>query len=333
VTVDPLRYLDAATVERLLPAAPALVELAELALRSLGGGAEMPPKAVLDGGPAGSFAQALPARLRAAAVPGDGAAHDLLGLKWIAGSAANRAAGLPAMTAVIVLNDPVTGLPQAILEGDAITAARTAALSAVAVRLLLRPVAGRRVVVVLVGAGVQARAHARLIAAAAGELEVVVHDRHPDRAAALVEALRDVPGIGAAMAVDDPRRDLRRADVIVTATTVGASEPVLRAADLGGEALVLPVDYAAYVTADVARSATAFVVDDRDAFAANRASGRLAGWPDPTATFAELLLAPAPRPAGLVVALHQGPGVADLIVADAVLQRAILEGAGQQLER
>lgn len=332
---DTLTWLDAETVQRLLPPPSALVALAEIALRSIASGAEMPPKAVLDGGQGRSFAQALPARLSAAALPGGGVERDLLGLKWIAGSASNRAAGLPAMAALIVLNDPLTGSPQAIFDGGAITAARTAALSTAAIRLLRPDAASGGIVLVLVGAGVQARAHAALVAAVVGDVEVVVHDRHPERASALTEAMRRWPGVAGAAAADDPRAALRRADVVITATTVGSAEPVVGPDDLSPEALVVPVDYGAYIRAGVVESAATFVVDDRRAFEANRASGRLAGWPDPTATFAELLAEPEPVPGapGLAVALHQGPGVADLIVADAVLQRAIHEGAGLQLAR
>src|SRR3712207_4217102 len=132
-----LRYLDAAAVAASLPGPSELVELGALALRSLEGGAQVPPKAAVTD-PAGTFAHAMPAHLAAAAVPGGGGAADLLGMKWIAGSSANRSRDLPAMSALIVLSDPPTGLPLAILEGGAITAWRTAALSGVAIRLLVR---------------------------------------------------------------------------------------------------------------------------------------------------------------------------------------------------
>ena len=83
-------------------------------------------------------------------------------------------------------------------------------------------------------------------------------------------------------------------------------------------------------------SAATFVVDRRSELEANRRSGRLAGWPDPTATLGELLLdgvGPSERAPGLAVALHQGPGIADVIVADAVLRRAIAIGEGIELSR
>ena len=44
-------------------------------------------------------------------------------MKWVAGFAANNAVGLPAINAVVVLNDAATGLPTAILDGGPITGA------------------------------------------------------------------------------------------------------------------------------------------------------------------------------------------------------------------
>ena len=67
----------------------------------------------------------------------------------------------PTHQAVIVAFDPATGSPAALLDGEAITAARTAAGSALATDLLARNDAKSLVVI---GTGVQARAHLRAVA-------------------------------------------------------------------------------------------------------------------------------------------------------------------------
>jgi ornithine cyclodeaminase/alanine dehydrogenase-like protein (mu-crystallin family) len=67
---------------------------------------------------------------------------------------------LPSHQAVIVVFDPANGMPLALMDGTAITAARTAAGSALATRLLARPDAG---VLAVLGTGVQARSHLRAV--------------------------------------------------------------------------------------------------------------------------------------------------------------------------
>ena len=61
-----------------------------------------------------------------------------LGMKWVSYSPGNLARGVPDASAIIILNDPDTGLPAAILAGMGITLARTAAGAAVAARHLAR---------------------------------------------------------------------------------------------------------------------------------------------------------------------------------------------------
>jgi ornithine cyclodeaminase/alanine dehydrogenase-like protein (mu-crystallin family) len=336
----PMRYLDAAAVRASLPTVHELVDLAEVALRSLVAGAEVPERAALPASPAGVFAGAMPARLTAIHLAGGGAERDLLGMKWISGGVSNRARGLPALASLIVLNDPSTGVLTAIVDGDAVTAARTAALSGVAVRLLVhrdRMPAARRAV--LIGAGVQAKAHAGMLGALLPGVALAIHDRHPERAEAVAAEAAGLEGVSETIATSDPSKALREADVVVTATSLaGRPEPGagLGPGDVAAPALVLPVDYAAYVSAELVRTATTFLVDHVATFEANRRSGRLVGWPDPSGSLGELLIAgyePASRPPGLAVALHQGPGVADVIVADAVLRRATALGLGLVLER
>src|SRR6478672_13098378 len=106
--------------------------LAEQTMTALVADAELPPKIGVHPRPDGSFAHAMPASLRPAG-PGSSVADDLLGIKWVTGFAGNRSVGMPAIHALIVLSDPATGVPQAILDGGAITAERTAAVSGVAI--------------------------------------------------------------------------------------------------------------------------------------------------------------------------------------------------------
>ena len=100
------------------------------------------------------------------------------------------------------------------------------------------------------------------------------------------------------------------------------------------DALVVPVDYATYCSAEVARDAALFLVDERDQFVANRDAGQFDDYPDPAATIGEALLRAIPRPpAGRVVATHLGVGLADVVFGSAILDRARAMGLGVALPR
>jgi len=123
--------------------------------------------------------------------------------------------------AVICCFDPDTGTPLALMDGTHITAARTAAGSALATRLLAR--AGSRVVTVI-GTGVQARSHAEALIRLPDIELVQIAGRNPARAQALAEDLR-AAGIDAT-SIASVEEAVRSADVVCAATH--AAEPVVR---------------------------------------------------------------------------------------------------------
>ena len=120
------------------------LELAERTMVALVADAELPPKIAVHPRPEGSFGHAMPAHLRGA--DPDGGA-DLVGMKWIAGFPGNRARGLPALHGLVLLADPTTGVPIAILDAGPITAERTAAVSGVAIARFAPRIEGRPPVV------------------------------------------------------------------------------------------------------------------------------------------------------------------------------------------
>jgi alanine dehydrogenase len=127
----------------------------------------------------------------------------------------------PTHQALLCCFDPETGTPLAIMDGTHVTAVRTAAGSALASRLLARPSAS---VVAIIGTGVQARAHARLLARAAGVQVIRVAGRNPLRVQHLVDELvaADIPAEAAA-SIEDA---VRSADIVCAATHT--DRPVVR---------------------------------------------------------------------------------------------------------
>ncbi len=125
------------------------------------------------------------------------------------------------------------------------------------------------------------------------------------------------------------------ADVVVTVASFVAppERQVMTREWLAPGALVVPVDYATYCSAEVARDAGLFLVDHVEQFIANRDIGNFDGYPDPAMTFGQALIAGTPRPAGRVVATHLGTGLADVVFGSAILEAATELGLGTILPR
>jgi ornithine cyclodeaminase/alanine dehydrogenase-like protein (mu-crystallin family) len=334
--VPPLRYLTGADVTAAMPDLEGRLALAEQTLRGLAGTAELPPKIGVHPRPEGSFAHAMPAFLPAAGEPGtDAAGTDRLGMKWVLGFNGNHALGLPAIHGILLLNDAATGVPIGILDAGPITAQRTAATSGVAIRAWAPRVEGRPYRAALIGAGVQGASHVPVLGHVLPGVELSIYDTQSDRAAALAAMARATAGIGAAEVAPSPRDAVDGADVVVSAAafTTPDRRQSMTNAWLAADALVVPVDYATYCAAEVARDASLFVVDHREQFLANRDAGQFDDYPDPTAMMGEALAATRPRPAGRVVATHLGTGLADVVFGTAILATAEAMGLGTELPR
>jgi alanine dehydrogenase len=137
-----------------------------------------------------------------------------LGAKLVAFYPNNQ--GIPSHHAMILLFRPETGEPLVTMDGRLITEMRTAAVSAVATRLLARPEAS---VLGILGAGVQARSHLEALRLVRTFREVRVWS--PRSAAAFAKQF----GIRATASAEDA---VRGADVVVVATA--SQTPVLKGA-------------------------------------------------------------------------------------------------------
>jgi len=140
-----------------------------------------------------------------------------VGVKLVTLTEANTGRGLPLIHAIYVLFDPVTQAPRMLVDGSALTALRTGAVSGLATRYLARADASR---LVIFGAGVQAHAHLEAVATVRSLAHLVVVSRTRDRAERLVERAATM-GIEATVGTGDAVTD---ADVVCTCTT--STEPL-----------------------------------------------------------------------------------------------------------
>jgi len=234
----------------------------------------------------------------------------------------------PTHQAAIVLFDPDTGTPVALMDGTHITATRTAAAAALAARLLARSDA--RVLAIL-GSGVQARSHARAFAGVREWTEVRVAAR--DRAKA--EALADELG---ATAAESFEAAVLGADVV--AVTTHSAEPVVLAEWVAPGTHVSSVGYNApgsELDPALVRAAT-IVVESRDSSFAPPPGGAPELANVDRASVAELgeLVSGSRRgratPVEITLYKSVGVAVQDLAAAALVLAAARERGTGLEIE-
>jgi len=155
------------------------------------------------------------------------AIHDpaITGTKIVSVFPGNPGRGLPTVASVYVLTDPATGMPLAVMDGTALTAARTAAGSAVATRHLARPDARN---LGIFGTGVQARAHVEMISRVRSLSRVFVSGRTVEKAEAFAKWVTAKFGLEASATASDITAT---ADIIACCTT--SSVPVIESARPG----------------------------------------------------------------------------------------------------
>ena len=326
MSVPPLLYLSSAEVEAAMPAVDERLTLARKTMTALVHDAELPAKVGVHPPAAGAFTAAMPALL------GLGETSELLGMKWVVVFPANDRRGLPAIHATVIVNDAETGLPLAILDGGPITAQRTAAVSGVALSEWA-PADARRVA--MVGAGVEGRSHLDVLAHLCAGTQLVVASRSAERAATLAATARSTGRFASVESTTDPRSAVDGADVVVTMVSFGPNRQTLPAESLSAARLVVSVDYDMCVPAATARAARTFLTDDVGQLLAARHDEVFAGYPDPDASIGQALLGEAQptRGEGPVLVSHLGVGLADVVFAAAIVERAMAAGLGVRLPR
>lgn len=295
----------------------AAVEQAFIALEQ--GRAELFPVVTGHGGATDRFFA-----IKSGVIGDKGLAGLKLGTYW----PANRAAGLPSHGSTTLLVDVATGFPRAVVAATGLTAIRTAAADAVAVKYLARADA---TTLGIVGAGHQAWFDLLAIRLVRSITRVLVWTRDTERAATFAGRVRKELGIDAAAA--DLEETVRAADILVTATAarealvqahwvrsgthisaMGADAPGKQELDTGLVAL-------AWLAADIVSQSLTI-----GEFATAARAG-LIGADDVTSLGAILLGRSKPIPPGAVTIFDSsGTALQDLAVAGLVVERCIASG-------
>ncbi len=234
---------------------------------------------------------------------------DVTGAKLVNFYPENAKHGLATHLAVIVLFRAESGELLAVMDGRLITEMRTAAVTAVATKLLSSPTARS---LAILGSGVQARAHFRALSLVRKFDDIRVWSRNPQHAQAFANEI----GARATSAEEA----VRGADVVVTVTN--SAEPVVEGAWLKTGCLVNAVGAVGTKRRELDTEAMrgAVIVDSREA--ALKESGDIVmSGATIYAELGELLAGTKPRPsAEITVFKSLGLAVEDLAAAKLVLQ-------------
>lgn len=204
--------LSQSDVERLLPTR-ACIEVMASTLASLARGeAILPLRTVIRIPQSADAFGVMPAYL---------ASPKTIGAKVVTVYPGNHGTALDSHQGAVLLFDADTGSLAALLDATAITTIRTAAVSAVATRVLARENASR---LAIIGSGVQARAHIEAICAVRPITSLRVWSRNAEHARRLADAARNDFHLDASVATTG-RDAVRDADIVCTVTS--ATEPVL----------------------------------------------------------------------------------------------------------
>jgi len=183
------------------------------------GEAQMPLRTVIRGDGAAGMLGLMPAYR--------GGDHPAYSLKAVCVFPQNPRLGLDAHQGIVTLFDGATGRPTAVLNGSAVTSIRTAAVTALATRLLARETTPT---LAMIGAGVQAEAHIRALLLVREFETVRIFARTAEHAQALAEraAAEQGPDGPRFEAAGSARAALDGADVVVLATN--SATPVIERA-------------------------------------------------------------------------------------------------------
>lgn len=318
-----VRYLSSADCKRLMPPMIEVVDLVEATLVEHGHGrTEMPPKS--DVHPReNAFVHAMPAHVKE---------RGALGIKWVAGYPSNRAAGLPYIHGMLLLNDPQTGVPTGILDAGVITAWRTGACSAVTARHFADP---NSEVITIIGCGVQGRANIEALLAVFPHTErMLAYDPDPAVQARFADEIMTTFQV-ASIIPPEPHEACEGGHIIVTsAPMVKPPQPVIEADWIQTGTLCVSLDFDASFKPSAFERAGLVITDDLPQYRYYAERGHFAGIAEPSAALGTLLAkGEAKRPAGnpIVMAVNLGLGILDVALGAEILRRAEAQGVGTKL--
>ena len=282
---------------------------------------EMPPKPGIHPRP-DSFIHAMPAyipSLRSA------------GLKWVSGYPENVGRGLPYISGLIILNDPETGLPLAVMDCTRITAKRTGAATAVAAKYLARPDSK---VIGILGCGVQGRSNLEALKVLFPLQRVMAYATRSNARELYAKEMSAALDLDVRSA-KNPREAVTGCDIVVTAGPIlKTPHATIQPGWLDEGAFASLVDYDSYWHRAALKEADKFCTDDIPQLEYAKTTGYFQDIPPVYADLGELVTGRKPGRGTRrerTMACNLGLALDDMATAPLVFKLAEEKGLGTRL--
>lgn len=322
MTLGKLLYLSYEDVVSVDLEMAEIIQALEMMFHEKGEGrVEMPPKPGIHTMP-DAFIHAMPAF-----IPSMKSA----GMKWVSGYPENQKRGLPYITGLLILNDPETGIPLAVMDCVWITAMRTGAATAVSAKYLARP---ESETVGILACGVQGRSNLEALNVLFPLKKVLAYDIDSGVSSRFAEHVREHYGLEV-IEVDDPRQAVTGCDMVVTSGPIlKVPHSTIKAGWLDEGAFASLVDFDSYWSAEAMRETDKFCTDDLRQMEYYQAEGYFKDIPPVHADLGELVTGRKPgreSPTERNMAVNLGLALDDMAVAPLIYRRAVEKEIGTWL--
>lgn len=315
-------YLSRKDVETLNIPMSDIIDALNNMFREKGEGrVEMPPKPGIHTRE-NAFIHAMPAY-----IPSMNAA----GVKWISGYPENQKKKLPYISGLLILNDPDTGLPIAVMDATWITARRTGAATAIAAKYLARKESSS---VGILACGVQGRNNLEALACLFKISKVKAFDIYPEIAQRYANEMKDVVHADIEV-VKTPKEAVVGLDLVVTSGPILENpSPIIEADWLAEGAFASPVDFDSYWKGEALRQADKLATDDKDQMEYYRTVGYFKNTPKPYADLGEIVSGKKPgreKAEERTISINLGIALDDMATAILIYKKAVEQGIGTRL--
>lgn len=285
------------------------------------GKVEMPPKPGIHTRP-DAFIHAMPAY-----IPSLGAA----GIKWVSGYPENQKKGLPYISGLLILNDPETGIPLAVMDCSWITAMRTGAATAVAAKYLARrksSTAG------IIACGVQGRSNLEALSCLFELKQVLAYDIYPESAERFASEMGEKLGLSIEP-VTDARAAVEGIDIVVTSGPIlKQPNPVIDRGWLAKGSFTSLVDFDSYIKGAALAEVDKIATDDIAQMEYYKSVGYFKETPRPYADLGEIAAGKKPgRETNdeRTIAINLGLALDDMATAIMIYKKALEGKTGTML--